>query len=62
MPSDAVAAADYGYDTARDIYRIWTAFGTLFLPLCFFGMLEGTKISLYRGFLKNCRGKAGALQ
>lgn len=36
MPSETQLLADYAYDTASDIVRIWTAMGTILLPLCFF--------------------------
>ncbi len=36
MPSEAQQLAEYGYDLARDITRVWTGLGMLLLPLCFF--------------------------
>ena len=36
MPAEAQQLADFRYDLARDIVRVWTATGSLLLPLCFF--------------------------
>ena len=61
MPSDALAVADYGYDTVRDICRIGTALwtlGSLFLPLCFFGHARRRKDKSLPGFLKELQGQS----
>lgn len=56
MPFEAMTLTEYDYDTARDIVRVWTAFGTLLIPLCFFWHAKRSNKNALPEFLREMQG------